>query len=137
MSTSSFPRPRRGRPVRGRLAALTLSALLLAVPACASTPGGEASAEPRRAEPRAPTILVVENRGFLDMTVYVLRTGGQRVRLGVVTGHSTARLTIPAQLVFGATTLQFLADPIGGSRTPISNEIAVSEGDELTLVINP
>lgn len=88
------------------------------------------------AEPVPPTRLRVENQAFLDMTIYVYRSS-QRVRLGTATGNSVTRLTIPANMIFGATPLRFQADPIGGNRTPISSEITVSPGDEVVLTIPP
>ena len=124
-------------PRRGRRAALLALGAALVVPACATTTrtAGEdpASEQPT---PRRPTTVLVDNRGFLDMTIYVVR-GGQRIRLGTANGHGRTRFTIPAHLIFGTTTLQFLADPIGGNRSPVSNEIGVSEGEEVQLVINP
>ena len=87
-------------------------------------------------EPVPPTRLRVENQAFLDMTIYVYRSS-QRVRLGTATGNSVTRLTIPANMIFGATPLRFQADPIGGNRTPISAEITVSAGDEVQLTIPP
>jgi hypothetical protein len=88
------------------------------------------------AEPVPPTRLRVENQAFLDMTIYVYRSS-QRVRLGTATGNSVTRLTIPGNLIFGATPLRFQADPIGASRAPISQEITVSPGDEVVLTIPP
>ena len=88
------------------------------------------------AEPVPPTRLRVENQAFLDMTIYVYRSS-QRIRLGTATGNSVTRLTIPANLIFGATPLRFQADPIGGSRAPISSEITVVPGDEVVLTIPP
>jgi hypothetical protein len=88
------------------------------------------------AEPVAPTRLRVENQAFLDMTIYVYRSS-QRIRLGTAGGNSTTRLTIPANLIFGATPLRFQADPIGANRASISQEITVSPGDEVTLTIPP
>jgi hypothetical protein len=82
----------------------------------------------------ARTIVSVDNRGFLDMTIYVI-DGTQRVRLGVANGNRVTDLTIPQQLVRGATHLQFLCDPIGGNRAPVSDEITVEPGDTVTLVI--
>jgi hypothetical protein len=70
------------------------------------------------------------------MNIYVYRSS-QRVRLGTATGNSVTRLTIPANLLFGATPLRFQADPIGGSRSPISSEITVAPGDEVVLTIPP
>ena len=88
------------------------------------------------AEPVPPTRLKVENQAYLDMTIYVYRSS-QRIRLGVATGSSTTRMTIPANLIFGSTPLRFQADPIGANRQPVSQEISVSAGDEVTLIIPP
>jgi hypothetical protein len=86
------------------------------------------------AEPTPPTYVRVENQAFNDMNIYVLR-GAQRLRLGTATGSSTTRFRIPNNLIFGPTALAFYADPIGGNRTPVSQEITVSPGDEVTLTI--
>jgi hypothetical protein len=93
--------------------------------------------KPRSAPiPQPRTSVRVENQGFSDMTVYAIRSG-QRVRLGIATGNSTTTFTIPANLIFGATPLRFLADPIGSSRTPVSDEITVQPGDQVRLVLPP
>ena len=94
-----------------------------------------ASAGTRR-NPDEPTYLSVDNRAVLDMTIYVVRSS-QRIRLGTANGLSTTRLTIPSNIVFGATTLRFLADPIGSGRLPISDDITVIAGDEVTMIIPP
>ena len=111
------------RPVR-----LLAAFLVLFVAACSSKKG------PRPMDP--PTFVSVENQSFSDMNVYVLRNS-QRIRLGTVTGNTTRQLQIPSNMVFGATTLAFLADPIGGTRTPISQEITVQPGDVVRLIIPP
>jgi hypothetical protein len=82
------------------------------------------------------TVLVVNNQNFLDFTIYLI-SGGQRVRLGDATGNRRTKLTIPRQYIFGASVLQFQADPIGGRRAPISDQISVSPGDEVELTIPP
>ena len=81
-------------------------------------------------------MLQVENQGFNDMVVYAVN-GTQRIRLGLATGNSTKSFTIPAYLIRGAGTLRFLADPVGGSRAPVSEEIHVEPGDIVTLTIPP
>jgi hypothetical protein len=81
------------------------------------------------------TVRVV-NQGFPDMNVYIL-SSGQRIRLGTVTGNSSQTLTIPDYLVGGLTPLRFLASPVGGVRSPVSEEITVSPGDEVVLTIPP
>jgi hypothetical protein len=84
-----------------------------------------------------PTTLVVDNRNVLDMNIYIIRSGGQRLRVGMATGLSKSKFTIPHGIVFGPTTVRFLADPIGGNRGPISEEITMTEGDEVGLMLPP
>lgn len=86
--------------------------------------------------PQPRTSIRVENQGFSDMTIYAIRSG-QRVRLGIASGNATTTFTIPANLIFGATPLRFLADPIGGNRTPVSDEITVQPGDQVRLILPP
>ena len=104
---------------------------LLAVNSCRSTGGGGAPSAAR-----SEAFVRVENRSMLDMTIYVLR-GGERRRLGLVNALSTQVLPIPSVLVEGSGVLRFLADPIGGSRTPVSEEIFVRNGDVVQLIIPP
>lgn len=109
----------------------TFVAACAIVAACASSgKGGQAGSG------REATTVLVDNQALLDMNVYVIR-GGQRVRLGTATGLSKTRFTIPQGIVFGLTSVRFLADPIGSTRTPVSDEISVSEGEEVTLRIPP
>ena len=84
----------------------------------------------------ATTTIDVQNNDFNDMRVYVV-VNGQRTRLGIAPGLKTTVLTIPPYLVFSGSTLRFVGDPIGGHRTPVSEEIDVSPGDQLQMVINP
>lgn len=87
-------------------------------------------------EPSSAAMVQVENQGFADMVIYAV-SGGQRIRLGLATGNSTKTFTIPRQLLSGAGPIRFLADPIGGSRTPVSEEMSVRPGDVVTLTIPP
>lgn len=80
------------------------------------------------------TTLRVENRSWSAVNVYAIR-GGQRVRLGMVTATTTQVLVIPPTLISGMTTLRFVADPIGSDRAPVSDEITITPGDQVTLYI--
>lgn len=123
-------RRRRGwvRVLRGAL----LAALAAApVAACA---GGAAGGDPA---PRGEATLTVDNLGFADVTVYAVSAAGARVRLGQVSGNSTRVLSLPAHLVRGGERLRFLADPIGGSRTPVTDELYVAPGETVVLTIPP
>ena len=82
------------------------------------------------------TVIQVDNQGFLDMTVYAARSS-ERVRLGIASGNRKTNLTIPSSLIFGLTPLRFVADPIGGRRASVSEEITVSPGDTVLLMIPP
>jgi hypothetical protein len=75
--------------------------------------------------------------GFADVTVYAISPTGSRVRLGQVSGNSTQRLVLPSYLVRGGERLRFLADPIGGSQGPVSEELYVAPGEAVTLTIPP
>ncbi len=111
--------------------------MVLASTALTSACSRNSKPEDDAGEAAPPTYLKVENRAFLDMTMYVIRSS-QRVRLGIATGNTTTRLLIPNTLLYsGSGTLSFQASPIGGRRAPISQEISVSAGDEVTLLIPP
>jgi hypothetical protein len=103
-----------------------LLAAAVAGSACATT--GQPAAEEER------TTIEIQNQGFLDANVFVLR-GSQRTRLGTVPGVSTRTFTLPRGVVFGGTTLRFVAEPIGSRASPTSHEIVVHPGDELRLVL--
>jgi hypothetical protein len=91
------------------------------------------------ATPEEATTVKVVNQAYLDMNVYVSRAPvGQRIRLGTATANTTTILKIPSGVLVGAnTSLQFIADPIGGTRRSVSSEILVTQGDEVTLQIPP
>ena len=81
-----------------------------------------------------PTTLVVRNDNFLEHNVYLLY-GGQRIRIGTARSNATSKFIIPPQYVFGATSLQFLLDPIGSRATPVTDQVSVSPGDEVDITI--
>lgn len=93
--------------------------------------------EKRYIIPGERTTVRVENRSWSEMVVYVVRSGSQRIRLGSVPGVTTRVLTIPEHLLGATTPLRFIADPIGSDRAPISDEIMVRMGDQVTLMIPP
>jgi hypothetical protein len=82
------------------------------------------------------TTIDVQNEDFNDMTVYVVASGA-RTRLGIAPGNKTTVLTIPAYLLNGVPLMRFVADPIGGTRTPVSEEVDVNPGDQLVMIIQP
>ena len=108
-------------------------ALVLLLVACSKRGSDEADPSPARGS----ATVQVDNRGFPDMTIYVL-DGAQRQRLGIARGHATTPFTIPDRLVRGGSaSLRFLCDPIGGRGLPVSQEISVEPGDVVELIIPP
>jgi len=101
-------------------------AMLVMLSACMASVGAKRD--------QAPTVVEVDNQGVLDMTVYVMR-GAERVRLGIAGGLKKTALTLPTSIVFGPTTLRFIADPIGANRNSVSDEITVSAGDTVTWML--
>ncbi len=109
---------------------LGIAALCAIIAACASL--GK-----QNQVPYEPTTVIVDNRAMLDMNMYIIRGGGQRLRIGTALGLAKTKLTIPRGIVLGSTTVRFLADPIGASRGPVSEEITMNVGDEVTLMLPP
>ena len=114
-----------------KIRSIAFALVLLGVAACNAFSRGSGNSGQNQ-----PTVLQVDNQGFLDMDVYAVR-GGQRVRLGIATGNSKTNFTIPPSLVSGLTPFRFIADPIGGNRTSVSQEITVTPGDTVVLMIPP
>ena len=107
-----------------------LAAMCITLAVCSRNP------RPSSGSAQEKTMLRVENQGFSDMTIYVLQ-GGQRIRLGLAVGNSTSVFRIPDYLLGAGNALRFLADPVGSRRTPVSDEISVHPGDQVTLTIPP
>jgi hypothetical protein len=79
----------------------------------------------------------VDNQAFPDMAIYVIESSGMRSRIGTATGNTVTTLRIPSRLLGGVRSLRFQADPIGGNRAPISEEITLVPGEVITLTIPP
>ena len=109
---------------------LAAAAALFAVADCSGFRRGSVT------DQNAPTIVQVDNRGFLDMAVYVVRSS-ERLRMGTATGNSKTNLRVPPGIVSGLTPLRFIADPIGGNRASVSEEITVAPGDTVVLMSPP
>lgn len=114
-----------------KMRSISLALLMLGLAACAFLSRNSANSDQTQ-----PAVLQVDNRGFLDMDVFAARSA-QRVRLGTSGGSSKTYFNIPTYLVSGVTTLRFIADPIGGTRASVSQEITVAPGDTVVLTIPP
>src|ERR671918_474899 len=107
-----------------------LGLVLLAV-AC-----GRAAKTGDEPAPRAETAVKVENQNYLDMNVFVVR-GGQRVRLGTVTGLSTQLFMLRPGMIGPAFDVQFEIHPIGGRGNSRSETISVHPGEVIERTTPP
>ena len=114
-----------------KIPTIAFALLLVGTSACKTFSHGA-----RASDQSYPTVVQVDNQGFLDMNIYAARSS-QRVRIGTAVGNSKTNLTIPPGLVTGLTPLRFIADPIGGSRASVSMEITVAPSDTVVLTIPP
>src|SRR2546430_12590574 len=73
--------------------------------------------------PRAEVAVTVDNQNFLDMDVFIIR-GGQRLRLGMVSGLSSRILMVRPELIGYGTEVQFEVHPIGGPGKPLTHTIS-------------
>jgi hypothetical protein len=114
-----------------------LSAWALATVAALGLGCAKPQPDPHDVAPRGEAVLVVDNQGFLDMNIYLVRAGNIRQRIGTAKGLGRTQFVLRTDVIGGGTDLQFLADPIGGRRTPVSQQIYVRPGDVIELQIPP
>ena len=104
--------------------------LLCAVSACKPREGSAPRPQVAR------TVLIVDNQAFLDMRMYVTN-GSQRLRLGLATSKTVTPFTIPSSIITGAHVLSFRAEPLASNRSAQSEQLYVSPGDTVRLMIPP
>lgn len=121
---------RRTRYFARRLHLSTWLAFLAMVflPACSLTKLGG------RGTPQGTVALVVQNRGYSDVIVYVVRTEGARgARVGSVNGGSTVTFKVGENQLQAGGLLQLQARTIGGRTSWISPSVFVSGGGVVKL----
>lgn len=84
--------------------------------------------------PRGGAMVTVENRNFLDLDVYAIRSGGVPRRLGMVTSASSTTFPLPRDFVaFGA--VRIVAVPIGGFGAAGSGQVPVNPGQTIVFTV--
>jgi len=83
--------------------------------------------------PRERTMVTVKNSNWMDVDVFAVR-GTTRVRVGTVTGLSTATFRVPTEYAPDGN-LQLLVDPIGSDATYLTEKISVSPGQRVELTV--
>jgi hypothetical protein len=117
--------------------ALLRSPALLFLLALACSSGRTSDSTPAPEPGDVPRVRI-ENRASLDMDIYVVRSDGQRARLGFVPGGDTAVFALPTAITAGATSITFEARPVRRSgQSVVSEPFGVHEGEEITWSVPP
>lgn len=97
----------------------------------------EGAQQPGAQQPNAQQDVVVQvkNHNWLDMHVYVSRSGGPLRSLGMVTSMSAAEFRLPAEVAMAGADLRIATDPIGGSGLYVSPTMLVAPGSEIRIVV--
>jgi hypothetical protein len=101
--------------------------------------GGSSTSNPAAGpEPSDVPRIRIENRASVGMDIYVIRSDGQRARLGFVAGGDTSVLALPPAITAGATSITFEARPVHRSgQSVVSEPFGVHEGEEITWSVPP
>jgi hypothetical protein len=110
--------------------ALSVAVTAVALAGCAPPGPGPDGVAPRA----AGTVVEVSNRNFLDVNVYVIRSG-LRERLGTVRSMSTRTRDLPLSAAAGGGRIQLMAAPIGSQWAHLTETILFRSGDRIVLTV--
>jgi hypothetical protein len=109
-----------------RAAALRVVGIVALLLGCAGkSENGDAEVEPSRAD--AEVALEVENHGWSDIVIYLVR-GTAADRLGMVGSLNTKTFVFPFRKLGTGTDVRLRAYPIGGPRSFTSENVLVQPG---------
>src|SRR3954467_1625158 len=109
---------------------LVVAAAAAALGACAPATEQATSSFPANRK----TQLVIQNKNWMDVAVYLVRDGS-RTRLGTVMSMASSEFKIPDAYVLGVSEINVQADPIGSNRTFTSGPIQVYPGARVELTV--
>lgn len=126
---SLFPDPSPSPPM-SPLRLVPILAAALALAAC----GHPSSSSEAPAPAKAATTLALQNTRAEPFDIYV-SDGTRRLYLGQARPLTTTRMRIPSTIVFPATTLQFIAVPLSGVGASITEQVTVSPGQTVHVML--
>jgi hypothetical protein len=80
--------------------------------------------------------LQIDNRHYLDITIYALHDG-QLTRLGVAGGNAHTTLMLPGRLLGAGRELRLFGDPIGSPDRAVTEVIVVQPGQYIQWELEP
>jgi len=81
---------------------------------------------------RAGFALVLHNRNYLDVNVFV-QHDGQASRVGTVTGSSSTAMDVPSWMVGKGGLVQLIAEPIGDNSRYVTDNLLIQPGQMVEL----
>ena len=79
--------------------------------------------------------VVFVNQSIDQADVYVVRDGGTSQRIGTVFGGRTETLTVPSNLINGATTVNIVARLLAHTTAPRTGPITLSPGQTVQITL--
>lgn len=76
-----------------------------------------------------PTTVRIENNNWSDITVYAIRNGSLKIRLGLVPSMQNRTFALSKSVTVGEARLRLLADPVGSTRAFFSPHFVLWPGD--------
>ena len=113
--------------MRGRRAELMRVLVLIGLLLGCGSRSEDADAEPQPAEHNAEVALEVENHGWSDIVISLVR-GTSVERLGMVGGLNTETFVFPYRKLGTGTDVRLRAYPIGGPKAYTSENVLVQPG---------
>jgi hypothetical protein len=81
---------------------------------------------------RAGFALVLHNRNYLDVNIFV-QHDGQASRVGTVTGSSSTAMDVPSWMVGKGGLVQLIAEPIGDNSRYVTDNLLIQPGQMVEL----
>jgi hypothetical protein len=104
-----------------------LLALLLAGAVAAGCSRRQAAAAP---DPDAGWSLTINNRHWLDVSIYVM-SEGQRTHVGNVSATRTETYELPARMIRSGRLIRLEANPVGATRAVTTDPLNVQHGQRV------
>lgn len=102
-----------------------------------ATPAAAAVADTTVADPNAPVTVRFENQSMDLATLYAVPSGGMAVRLGQVFSGGRSQFVVPKSMVWGVSTVDFVAVPFARNFVTRSGPVTLSPGDAYDLSLSP
>jgi hypothetical protein len=112
-----------------------LGVLLILLPACIAprqNVGKADTPEPAAADDTEGFSLILNNRHYLDVNVFV-QHDGQASRVGTVTGSSSQSMMLPRWMLGQTRVVRIIAEPIGDETRYTTENLTVQPGQVVEL----